>query len=165
MTDFVLVPGAGGLGALYWHLVSAQLEAAGHRALPVDLPGGSPDTGLPGYATIIVDAIEDCAEPVVVAQSMGAFSAVMACDRVSARMLILVNAMVPASGETAGEWWSATGAVDARIDAATTGGYDAEFDLATHFLHDLEPQDAADVLSHPGDEADIAFTTPCDIGT
>lgn len=162
MTDFVLVPGAGGLGTSYWHLVSAQLEEAGHRARPVELPGGSLAAGLPEYATIIVDAIEECSEPVVVAQSMGGFSAVMACER-APRMLILVNAMVPAPGETPGAWWSATGAVDARTAAAKSGGYEMEFDLATYFLHDLNAQLGAEVLSNPGDEADITFTNPCDI--
>jgi hypothetical protein len=163
VTDFVLVPGAGGLATPYWHRVGVQLEEGGHRALPVDLPGESSDAGLPEYAAIIVDAIEGCVDPVVVAQSMGGFSAVMACDRVSARMLILVNAMVPAPGETPGAWWSATGALDARVGAARAGGYDPEFDLEAYFLHDLDPQVRAEVLSNPGDEADVAFATPCDI--
>jgi hypothetical protein len=113
---------------------------------------------------MIVEAIESCAEPVVVAQSMGGFSAVMACDRVAVGGLILVNAMVPAPGETPGEWWAATGAIAARTAAAETGGYDTEFDLKTYFLHDLAPEDAAAVLANPGDEADIAFGQPCDIG-
>ena len=94
---------------------------------------------------------------------MGGFSAVMACDRAPARMLILANAMVPAPGETPGAWWSATGAVEVRIAAAKAGGYEAELDLATYFLHDLDAQVGAEVLSNPSDEADIAFTTPCDI--
>jgi len=162
-TDFILVPGAGGVATPYWRLVNAQLTGAGHRALPVDLPGGAPDAGLPEYAAIIVDAIESCAEPVVVAQSMGGFSAVMACDRVPVRGLILVNAMVPAPGETPGLWWTATGAIDARIAAAEAGGYNTEFDLATYFLHDLGAEDAAAVLANPGDEADIAFGQPCDV--
>ena len=119
--------------------------------------------GLPDYAALIVDAIKSCAEPVVVAQSMGGFSAVMACDRMPVGRLILVNAMVPAPGETPGEWWAATGATSARIAAAEAGGYDAEFDLETYFLHDLPPEEAAAVLANPGDEVDIAFGQRCDI--
>ncbi len=165
MTDFILVPGAGGLATLFWRPVSAQLEKAGHRALPVDLPGESRDLGLPEYAATIMDAIGSCAEPVVVAQSMGGFSAVMACDRVPVRGLILVNAMVPAPGETPGQWWTTTGAIDARIAAAEAGGYDTEMDLATYFLHDLGAEDAAAVLANPGDEADIAFGQPCAVAT
>jgi pimeloyl-ACP methyl ester carboxylesterase len=165
VTDFILVPGAGGLATPYWRLVVAQLEKVGHRALPVDLPGRDPERGLPDYAAMIVDVIEGCAEPVVVAQSMGGFSAVMACNRVPTRGLVLVNAMVPTPGETPGEWWTATGAIDARIAAAEVGGYGSEFDLTTYFLHDLDSQAAAAVLSDPGEEADIAFGQPCDVAS
>ena len=102
MTDFVLVPGAGGIGTPYWRHVTSRLEDAGNHAHVVDLPGEDRDAGLPEYATLIVDAIRNCVAPVVVAQSMGGFSAVMACDQVHAHGLILVNAMVPEPGETPG---------------------------------------------------------------
>jgi len=161
--DFVLVPGAGGIATPYWRLVSAQLRAAGHRAFPVDLRGDSPTEGLPEYAALIAEAIQDPEETVVVAHSLGGFSAVMACDRARPRQLVLVNAMVPAPGETPGGWWDATGAVEARVAAANSGGYSAEFDLETYFLHDLGPDDAAAVLADPGEEADIAFGQPCAI--
>jgi hypothetical protein len=162
-SDFILVPGAGGIATPYWHSVSAQLERAGHRAVPVDLPGADPEAGLPQYAALIIEATKSCSEPVMVAQSMGAFSAVMACDRVPVGGLILVNAMVPAPGETPGEWWTATGAINARIAAADAGGYDTDFDLETYFLHDLAPEEAAAVLADPGNEVDVAFGQPCDI--
>ena len=89
----------------------------------------------------------------------------MACDRVETRGLVLVNAMVPAPGETPGEWWEATGAVNARVAAAKAEGYDSEFDLATYFLHDLAAEDAAAVLTNPGEEADIVFGQPCAVAT
>lgn len=143
--------------------MSAQLESAGHRALPVDLPGADPEAGLPEYAGLIVDVIDTCDEPVVVAQSMGGFSALMACDRSPVGRLILVNAMVPVPGETPQEWWAATGAINARIAAAEVGGYDIEFDLDTYFLHDLPPEEAAAVRANSGDEVDIAFAQRCDI--
>ena len=38
MSTFVLIPGAGGV-AWYWHRVVPLLTAAGHEAIPVDLPG------------------------------------------------------------------------------------------------------------------------------
>ena len=37
--------------------------------------------------------------------------------------LVLVNAMVPVPGETPGEWWANTGAVEAREVAADAGNY------------------------------------------
>ncbi|HEX7459952.1 MAG TPA: alpha/beta hydrolase [Acidimicrobiales bacterium] len=165
MSDFILVPGAGGIATPYWRRVSSSLQRSGHRAFPVDLPGSSPDAGLPEYSALVADAIQDTADPVVVAQSLGAFAAVMACSHVQARSLVLVNAMVPAPGETPGEWWGATGAVAARTLAARSRGYTDEFELATYFLHDLNPDDAAAVLADPGHEADIVFGQPCAVDT
>ena len=164
MTDFVLVPGSGGIATPYWRLVSDRLQHFGHRAFPVDLPGSAPEAGLPQYAKLITAAIHDCPDPVVVAQSLGGFSAVMACALVPARKLVFVNAMVPLPGETPGEWWEATGAI-VREAAAKAGGYRAEFDLATYFLHDLEADDVAAILANPGDEADIVFGQACDVAT
>ena len=40
---------------------------------------------------------------------MGAFTAPVACARTPVRLLVLVNAMIPSPGETAGEWWDHTG--------------------------------------------------------
>jgi pimeloyl-ACP methyl ester carboxylesterase len=49
--------------------------------------------------------------------------------------------MVPAPGETAGEWWDNTGQQAARnAYAESTGrGADAEFDLRVDFFHDVPP--------------------------
>jgi hypothetical protein len=165
VTDFVLVPGSGGIATPYWRLVSDRLQHLGHRAFPVDLPGSAPEAGLPEYAKLIADVIHGCADPVVVAQSLGGFSAVMACALVSARKLVFVNAMVPLPGETPGEWWEATGVIASREAAARAGGYSVEFDLATYFLHDLEADDVAAILANSGDEADIAFGQACDVPT
>ena len=63
--------------------------------------------------SIIVAAAEASAEITVVAQSMGAFSAPLAGDRLAVAELVLLNAMIPAPGETAGEWWANTGQADA----------------------------------------------------
>ena len=50
----------------------------------------------------MVAAIGGRRDVVVVAQSMGAFTAPMACARSPVRRLVLVNAMIPLPGETAG---------------------------------------------------------------
>jgi hypothetical protein len=165
VTDFILVPGAGGIAAPYWRAVSARLRRAGHRALPIDLPGSAPNAGLPEYSALVAEAINGSADSVVVAHSLGAFTAVMACSQADARMLVLVNAMVPTPGETPGDWWEATGAISARTIAARSGGYSEEFDLPTYFLHDLEPDDAAAVRADPGNEAEIVFSQRCDVAT
>src|SRR4051794_22590143 len=132
MTDFVLVPGAGGQ-AWFWHRVVPLLEAAGHRAIAVELPAGDESAGLAEYSETIVEAARansvrsGC---VVVAQSMGGFSAPQAAAGVDASRLVLVNAMVPAPGERLGDWWTNTGAAEAAAEYAIADGRDpdAEFD-------------------------------------
>jgi pimeloyl-ACP methyl ester carboxylesterase len=71
--------------------------------------------------------------------------------------------MIPAPGETAGDWWTNTRSEPARRAAARTGGYPEEFDLQTYFLHDLPPEILAGGPEHQRDEADIAFEEPCPI--
>ena len=163
-TTFVLLPGAGG-AAWYWSLVVPLLESAGHGAIAVDLPGPDPDAGLPRYAALAAAAIDDGeregADVVLVAQSLGGFTAAMTCAQVPVRSLILVNAMIPVPGETPGEWWGATGAVDAREEAAAAGGY-GEFDLDVYFLHDVPPDVAADGEAHQRPEADAVFASACE---
>jgi hypothetical protein len=44
-TTFLLVPGAGG-SAGYWYRAVPLLEAARHRAVPVELPAGDDEAGL-----------------------------------------------------------------------------------------------------------------------
>lgn len=161
MSCFLLVPGAGGAG-WYWHLVVPVLQRAGHTAIAVDLPGDDPSAGLPEYAQLVVEAAAGQDEVVLVAQSMGAFTALPAVSRLPVRRLILLNAMIPAPGETAGDWWEHTGSGPARVEAARSGGYPEEFDLETYFLHDVPPEVAAAGIPHQRPEADIAFEQPCD---
>jgi pimeloyl-ACP methyl ester carboxylesterase len=161
MTCFLLIPGAGGAG-WYWHLVVPELQRAGHAAIAVDLPGGDLSAGLPEYVELVAGAAAGQDEVVLVAQSMGAFTAVPACRRLPAGRLVLLNAMIPAPGETAGDWWENTGAGSARVEAARAGGYPEAFDLETYFLHDVPPDVAAAGIPHQRPEADIAFEQPCD---
>jgi pimeloyl-ACP methyl ester carboxylesterase len=160
MSTFLLIPGAGGV-AWYWHRVSPLLQTAGHTVIAVDLPGDDPDVGLTGYSDQIVTAGLGQPDIVLVAQSMGAFSAVPACDRLPVRALVLLNAMLPAPGETAGEWGDNTGAEPARTAAARANGYEPGFDLETYFLHDVAPEVAASGAPYQRNEADIAFEQPC----
>jgi pimeloyl-ACP methyl ester carboxylesterase len=155
-------PGAGG-AAWYWHRVLPELRARGHEAIAVDLPGAEESAGLPEYADAVVAAIDGRRDVVVAAQSMGGFTTPMVCARTPVRLLVLVNAMVPLPGETAGDWWGNTGWEPARIAAAQAGGYPAEFDLATYFLRDVPTEVAAASAAHAYIEADIAFGQPCAI--
>jgi pimeloyl-ACP methyl ester carboxylesterase len=162
MSLFVLIPGAGGV-AWYWHRLVPELAARGHEAVAVDLPAADESAGLPEYTDKVVAAIGDRDDVIVVAQSMGGFTAALVCTRVPVRGLVLLNAMIPLPGETPGDWWGNTGSGPARIAAAEAGGYPAEFDLDTYFLHDVPADVVAAGEKHQQPEADISFGQPCDI--
>jgi pimeloyl-ACP methyl ester carboxylesterase len=76
-------------------------------------------------------------------------------------MLVLVNAMIPVSGETAGEWWENTGSTAARVAAARRGGYGIDFDPSTYFLHDVPPEIIEQGEAYERPEADVIFGEPC----
>ena len=156
MAAFVLLPGAGG-AASYWSRVRPALERHGHHVVAVDLPGPDPTAGLPEYADAVVAAAQGLSRVVLVAQSLGGFTAPMAAQRLPVEALVLVNAMIPLPGETPGQWWDATGAVHAREAAAARGGY-GEFDVATYFLHDVDTTGLAD---DQREESDAAFASVC----
>jgi pimeloyl-ACP methyl ester carboxylesterase len=164
VTTFVLVPGAGGIG-WYWHRLVAELARRGHQAVPVDLPGADPQAGLVEYRQLIVDAAPDGGDPVtLVAHSLGAFSAPLACEQLAVERLILVNPMIPQPGETAGEWWDAVGwSADAQASAEREGRPEPDVtDLETLFFHDLPP-DLAEVMrsgSEAANEGPAVFAQP-----
>ena len=160
---FVLIPGAGGT-AWYWHRVVPLLREAGHEAIAVDLPGDDPTAGLPEYATLVASAIGSSDNVVLVAMSLGGFTAPLAAARAPVSAIVLVNAMIPSPGETPGEWWDDTGWSAARVAAAKQGGYPPEFDLDVYFLHDVPPEVAAAGEPYQRPEADVAFASTCDFG-
>jgi len=138
-----------------------MLKEAGHEAIAVDLPGDDPKAGLEVYADQVVDAIGDRLDAVLVAQSLAGFIAPLVCGRVPVRALVFLNAMIPAPGERAGDWWENTKSGEARVEAAERGGYSPEFDLATYFLHDLPKDVIEESERHARPEADIVFQQPC----
>jgi pimeloyl-ACP methyl ester carboxylesterase len=132
----VLIPGGGGQG-WSWHLVEAGLRRRGYDAFAVDLPAADESKGLPAYADAVVGAIGDRAPVAIAAYSLGAFTAPLVWQRVPARQVIFVNAMIPRPGETPGAWWDNVGWEQARTAAARRHGYSPDFDLDTYFLHDV----------------------------
>jgi pimeloyl-ACP methyl ester carboxylesterase len=158
--SYVLIPGAGGM-AWYWHRVVRHLEQAQRDAIAVDLPADDESAGLDAYAQIVVRKIGQQTNVILVAQSLGAFTAAVVCERVSVGKLIFINAMIPLPGETAGDWWENTGATRARIAAAESAGYRTDFDLETYFLHDVPESVLRSGPAHPRDETEIVFRQPC----
>jgi pimeloyl-ACP methyl ester carboxylesterase len=144
---YLLIPGAGG-EAWYWHLVAPELRARGHHVLTLDLPADDDSAGLGEYADVALSAIGDRGDLIVVAQSMAAFVAPLLCDRADVRMLVLVVPMIPAPGESPGEWWSSSGQTTARRQQDEREGRDpdAAFDPVAVFMHDLAPELVAEMM-------------------
>jgi hypothetical protein len=155
----VLIPGAGGR-AWYWHLVADRLTGRGVDVIPVELPADDDTKGLPDYAQAVLDAAGASRAPVVVAASLGAFTAPVVAEALHASAVVLVNPMTPRPGETPGAWWGNTGAVEARTAHAARLGYPAEFDPATYLLHDVPPQVLA-TATPKGEQSQRPFRDPC----
>ena len=153
---YVLVPGAGGM-ASFWRLVRRELHTRGLHSVAVDLPADDPEKGLPDYVDVIVAAAAGRSDIVLVAQSLGGFSASWAAARLPVSRIVLLNAMIPLPGETPGQWSDATGAAQAREEAAQRGGY-GDFDLETYFLHDV---DTTGLIDDQRPEADAVWGSPC----
>jgi hypothetical protein len=167
MTEYALIPGADGR-AWYWHRVVPELRALGHEAIAVDLPADE-DAGLAYCADSVVEQLGPApGRLVVVAQSLAGFIAPMLCERVAVEELILVNAMIPAPGETAGQWWANTGQPQARGEQAVRDGRDpdAEFDALADFFHDVPREVTAEALSAaPGGPSQALFADPWPLGS
>jgi pimeloyl-ACP methyl ester carboxylesterase len=78
---------------------------------------------------------------VLVAESMGGFTAPIVCSRRPVDLLVLLNAMIPAPGETFNEWWTNTGSGAARREYHDDLGLtpaEADDDAVIYY-HDLPP--------------------------
>jgi pimeloyl-ACP methyl ester carboxylesterase len=144
MASYVLVPGAGG-DEWYWHRLVPALRERGHDAVAVALPAADDSAGWSEYADVIVDAMGDRPEPVLVAQSLGGFSAPLACARKPVEQIVLLNAMIPKPGETGEAWWSNTGQREAQLEYLATIGITSEgaSDDRVLYFHDV-PLDVVD---------------------
>src|SRR3954454_11874039 len=98
MATYVLIPGAGS-DSWYWHLVAPRLRELGHTVITPDLPCDDDTAGLEQYADAVVAAIGDHRDLILVAQSLGGFTAPLVADRLPTDLIVLVAAMTPAPGE------------------------------------------------------------------
>jgi pimeloyl-ACP methyl ester carboxylesterase len=149
MATYLLIHGAGS-DAWYWHLVAPQLRARGHDAVAVALPCDDDRAGWHEYADAAVAAAgPHPGEVIVVAQSLGGFTAPLLCGRLNVVLLVLVAAMVPRPGESGAEWWVDTGHV-----------FPDPFDPEVVFTHDLPPALAAESAHHLRRQSDTPFAQP-----
>ena len=141
MVTYALIPGAGG-DPWEWHRLVPELEARGHDALAIRLPADDDSCGWSDYADSVIDAVGDRTDVVVVAASMGGFTAPIVCTRRAVDVLVLLNAMIPVSGETFNAWWSDTDTGSARRayhDSIGLTPAQAEDDGVIYY-HDLQAE-------------------------
>jgi pimeloyl-ACP methyl ester carboxylesterase len=148
MATYMLIHGAGS-DSWYWHLVVPELGARGHDVVAVDLPCEDDSAGLRDYADAVVRAVGGRSKLILVAQSLAGFTAPLVCERLPVALLVLVNAMVPRPGESAGEWWTNTGHV-----------FPDPFDPVAVFLHDVAPDVATEAANHVRRQSDTVFGEP-----
>jgi pimeloyl-ACP methyl ester carboxylesterase len=165
MATYVLIHGAGS-DSWYWHLVAPQLRALGHGVVAPDLPCQDDSAGLAEYTDTVLNAIGDRTDLIVVAQSLGGFVAPLVCARVPVDLIVLVAAMVPARGESAGDWWANTGWQQAKRQSDERAGrpVGGEFDPMVTFLHDVPPEVIAEGEGHAGQQSDTVFNQQVPFG-
>ena len=138
MAIYALIPGGGG-DPWEWHRLLPELEKLGHEAIAVRLPAEDDSAGWSEYADAVVEAVGDRTNVILVAESMGGFTAPIVCARRQVDLLVLLNAMIPVPTETFNAWWSNTG------QGAAQRGYHASLGLtaaetdddAVIYYHDL----------------------------
>jgi pimeloyl-ACP methyl ester carboxylesterase len=161
MATFVFVHGAGDSG-WYWHLTEAELRARGHQTVAPDLPCDNDTATLDDYAGAVADAADGRPDLVIVAQSYGAFAATLAASRLQARLLVLVAGMIPAPGESPGQWWTNTGhraAVEEQ--AGRDGGRTGHDDPLIAYYNGVPRPLAEEALRRGGrGESSVVWDTP-----
>jgi pimeloyl-ACP methyl ester carboxylesterase len=98
---------------------------------------------------------------------MGGFTAPLVCDRVPVEQMVLLNAMVPAPGESAGDWWANTGQPQAKAEMAEREGRSVggEFDPLVEFFHDVPPEVTEAVFARgEPDQSGTPFEKPWPLG-
>lgn len=138
MATYALIPGGGG-DPWEWHWLEPELAARGHEAIAIRLPADDDSAGWSEYADAVVEALRHRTEVIVVGASMGGFTAPIVCTRRPVDLLVLLNAMIPAPGETFNTWGSNTGSGAARREYHASIGLapgEADDDAIIYY-HDL----------------------------
>jgi pimeloyl-ACP methyl ester carboxylesterase len=148
MSTFVLIHAAGSDG-WHWHRLAPLLRERGHDVVAPDLPAADPEAGLDRYVAVVLDAIGDREELVVVGHSLGGFTApLVAAARPDTIKLAFVNAMIPRPGES--DWWT----------AAKPPPWPTPYDETAIFYGDLPEDVLAQIGEHGGDQADTPMNEP-----
>jgi pimeloyl-ACP methyl ester carboxylesterase len=145
VATFALIHGGGG-SAWDWHLVVGELRERGHDPVALDLPSEDEAAGWSEYTDVVIDAIGDRSDVIVVGHSLGGFTAPLVCARLPVHHLVLVAAMIPSPEELFADWWANAG--------YAPSGYDDVF------YHDVPPELAAEARRRERNETSKALREP-----
>ena len=104
MITFGLVHGAWH-GGWCWDLVAAELRGRGHEAVAVDLPTEDPDAGAQAYASVVIDALGDAEDIVLVGHAIGGLTVPVAAQALAdqgrpPRRMMFVAGLLPRLGRS-----------------------------------------------------------------
>lgn len=95
---YVLIPGAWH-GAWCWERVAPLLKEAGHQVVAIDLPCEDTSCGCAAYRDIVLDAIDDVGDDlVVVGHSAGGLTVPLVAAARPVRRVVFVSALLPLPG-------------------------------------------------------------------
>jgi pimeloyl-ACP methyl ester carboxylesterase len=161
IATFLLIHGAGDVG-WYWHRTEAELRARGHQTIAPDLPCDDAAASLDDYVNVVARAAAGQQNLVLVSQSYGSFTSVLAASRLPARLLVLLAGMIPAPGETPAQWWENTGYRQAAEEQASLdGGKTGSDDPLISYYNGVPRPLAEEALRRGGrGESAVVWDTP-----
>lgn len=98
-------------GAWCWEPLQAELDKRGHRSVAVDLPCDDPSAGLDRNAEIVIDALGDADDVVLVGHSLGGITIPVVADRRPVDRLVFLCALLPRPGHNMNEVLGSAGDV------------------------------------------------------
>jgi pimeloyl-ACP methyl ester carboxylesterase len=163
-TTFVLIPGAGADPRVFDATIAA-LRELGHEGVAPPLPLDDLDATPSDHAAAVIAALPEPppAPLVVVGQSLGAYAATIAAAQLRPERLILLAPMIPAPGESAGDWWRGTdheAAIGPLIERHGTPSEWGEEAMAEVFYHDVDEATLAANAEYEGVPAPGLFAEP-----
>jgi pimeloyl-ACP methyl ester carboxylesterase len=147
MATYALIHG-GGDSAFYWHLLEPELRRRGHDVVAPDLPSEDDSAAYVDYARTVIDAVGERRDLILVAQSLGGFTAPLVADSVPVELIVLLAGMIPAPGEKGDDWFANTGYME-----APGSGADLDDTIAL-FYQDVPSELAEEALRHTRGQSD-----------
>jgi pimeloyl-ACP methyl ester carboxylesterase len=94
-------------GAWCWDLVASRLRELGHEAVAVDLPIEDPQAGADAYAEVVLVALSDYDDVVLVGHSLGGLTVPVVARRRPVRRMVLVTPLLPTPGSSFDDQYAA----------------------------------------------------------